>query len=49
MIILLYVHPQILNCNCVKFHQYRFISIGEVVLTRNMDGQTDEQTDRVIP
>ena len=40
VIILLYAHSQVLHNNCVKFKFYRFICLGEVGLTINMDGQT---------
>ena len=40
VIIFLYAHSQVLHNNCVKFKFYRFICLGEVGLTINMDGQT---------
>ena len=32
--------------NCATFHQYRFISLGGVTLTRHFDKQTDKETDK---
>ena len=39
------MRPAQMYCNYVKFHQYRSISLGGVVLTINID----RRTDRVIP
>ena len=39
-IFFLHAHSQVFYSNCVKFHQYRFIHLREVVLMRNMDKQT---------
>jgi len=41
---LLHAHPKVINYSCVKFHQYLYIWLGEVMLTRNMDRQTDKRT-----
>ena len=42
---LLYAHHQVVYYTCVKFHQYQFIYLGEVGLTR----WTDRWTNKVIP
>ena len=43
---LLHAHPQVVYCNCVKFHQNRSSREGWVALTRHVDRQTDGgQTD----
>ena len=39
-IIFLRAHPRAIVYNCIKFHQYWFIHLGGVALTRNMDRET---------
>ena len=42
--ILLHAHPQVVYCNCVKFHLNRSSRLGAVVLTRIWtDGRTDRE------
>jgi len=43
--IFLYVHPQVVYYNSVKFLQYQFIHLEKVVQTRNTDGQSDRLCD----
>ena len=40
-VIFLNAQPQAVYYNCVKFHQYQSICLGEDVLTRNMNGETE--------
>jgi len=44
-IVLLQAHPQVIYCNCVKFHLYWLVCFGVVALIRNMH----RRTDRAIP
>jgi len=43
--IFLHAHLQVVYYNCVKFHKNPISRLGEVALTRYMDGRTDRQTD----
>ena len=43
--IFLYVHPQVVYYNSVKFLQYQFIHLEKVMQTRNTDGQSDRLCD----
>jgi hypothetical protein len=43
--IFLHAHLQVVYYKCVKFHKNPISRLGEVALTRYMDGRTDRQTD----